>query len=77
MNALVFLAATGLTVEFIYTFLYLFYNRHSMRNGSQYPGSHRVNVRRKRRDVVSVEDIITTGDIYRARQQDDSFMVTS
>jgi len=68
MTFAVFLAATGLTVEFIYTFLYLFYNRHTLHNGSQYPGAHRTNVRRKRKDAISVEEIITTGDIYGERR---------
>jgi hypothetical protein len=67
MDTVVFLVATGLTAKFIYTFLYLFYNRHSMHDR---PGRHRVpdGVRRKYREQVSVEDIITTGDIYGARR---------
>ncbi len=79
MDIIAWLAATGLTIEFVYTFLYLFYNRHSMRNGSQYPGFHRVpnETRRKRKEAVNVKDIITTGDIYGVKQCETAASITT
>jgi hypothetical protein len=64
VNLIVWLLATGLTIRFVYTFLYLFYNRHSM---TEREGRHRIadNSRRSRSDSV---EVITTGDIYRERR---------
>lgn len=62
MGYVVFFTATGLTLRFVYTFLYIFFNWTSLH---EYPARHRhpENLRRSRSEAVDVEEIITTGDI--------------
>lgn len=62
MDAFAIVIATGLTAKFIYTFLYLFYVRHTLH---PHEARHRVqnSERASRRRVIDEKDIVTTGDI--------------
>ena len=65
MGYVVFFAATGLTARFVWSFLYLFFNRKTLNPLLVHQSRHRVssNERAKRRRTRDVKEIITTGDI--------------
>ncbi len=68
MNLLIGLLATGMAARFVYTFLYLFYNRHTIHEHVKAPKHRDAENRRSKHFKKIPIEVITTGDIYSERR---------